>query len=485
LHLLQTLFQSGVRAVTVMRRLLRVEHPMNPPWRRDIGEIIRSTRQAKGLTLAALGRLTGYSVSQVSRFERGISPLTNTQVLRCFAEALALPPQAFGLLPDLGEVAVQPRARSSAKTVTDPGRGPSVVADRFWEDGEDPMRRRDLLTGAAGLAAVGALGLPTPARGARVSDPAADLVDLLHGNLSSTARPVPLPALSASTQQAHALFQAARYEQLAAFLPRLIATATATRNEIDGCDRQTADTLLADAYLVASAFMIKLNDDQLAWTTADRAAQTAAASGDMLTLADAKRSLATVMRRTGRSDQALSFLINTADAISPGRNATAEHLSMYGTLLQVAAYTAAVDGNRGQAADLISAAQATALRLGHDMNHRHMAFGPTNVALYQVSIAQVLGDNGTAITHARTVNPATIPTPERRGRYWVDVARAWHQWGKHEECYKSLLAAEQAAPAEVRFRPPVHRMIRELLHTKRRAPLPGLRDFATRIGVTA
>lgn len=39
-----------------------------------------------------------------------------------------------------------------------------------------------------------------------------------------------------------------------------------------------------------------------------------------------------------------------------------------------------------------------------------------------MSIAQVLGDNGTAIEHARTVAPGAIPTAERRGRYWVDVA---------------------------------------------------------------
>jgi hypothetical protein len=51
-----------------------------------------------------------------------------------------------------------------------------------------------------------------------------------------------------------------------------------------------------------------------------------------------------------------------------------------------------------------------------------------------------------------------IATAERQGRYWVDVARAYHQWGKPEGCYRALLAAERAAPAEVRYRPPVHRM---------------------------
>jgi hypothetical protein len=191
------------------------------------------------------------------------------------------------------------------------------------------------------------------------------------------------------------------------------------------------------------------------------------------------------MRRTGRPGPARALLIEAADDIAPRRAATPEQLSMYGTLLQVAAYTAAVDGDRAEARDLITEAQGAATRLGRDANHRHTAFGPTNVALYQVSIAQVLGDNGAAIEHAKSINPAVILTPERRGRYWIDVARAWHQWGKPEACYRALLAAERAAPAEVRYRPPVRRMTNDLLRTKRHATLPGLRDFARRVEVSA
>jgi hypothetical protein len=291
--------------------------------------------------------------------------------------------------------------------------------------------------------------------------------------------------LRAATSRARELFQAARYDQLSAELPRLIATATATCDHAGGAERLAADSLLADAYILASGFMVKLNDDQLAWATADRAAQAAEASGDPLILADARRSVATVMRRTGRPDRARALLINAADDITPGHHAAPEQLSMYGTLLQVAAYTAAVDGDRTEAGELITAAHAAAARLGRDVNHRHTAFGPTNVALHQISIAQVLGDNGAAIAHAKVLNPAAIPTAERRGRYWIDVARAWHQGGKPEACYRSLLAAERAAPAEVRYRPPVRRMTADLLRTDRRGSLPGLRAFAARVGVPA
>lgn len=455
---------------------------MSPAGRRDAGAIVRSARQAAGLTLADLGRRAGYSPSQVSRYERGIASLTDTTVLRRFADALALPPQTFGLLPT---VADRPEP-IGAGGVTDGAAAPRVGREPQWEDGDDPVRRRELLTGAAGLAAVGAFGRSAAAQAAvRKTDPAAELEALLYRHGPVGAEPVPLTALRTATSRARGLFQAARYDQLSAELPRLIATATTTRDHADGDERLTADALLADAYILTSGFMVKLNDDQFAWATADRAAQAAEASGDPLILADARRSIATVMRRTGRPDRARALLINAADDINRVHRAAPERLSMYGTLLQVAAYTAAVDGDRAEAGELITAAHAAATRLGRDVNHRHTAFGPTNVALHQVSIAQVLGDNGTAIAHAKALDPTAIPTAERRGRYWIDVARAWHQWGKPEACYRSLLAAERAAPAEVRYRPPVRRMTADLLRTDRRGALPGLHTFAARVGVSA
>lgn len=64
------------------------------------GAIVRAARQAQKLTLTQLGALTGYSAAQVSRYERGIAPLTDIAVLRRFADALGIPHNVFGLTPD-------------------------------------------------------------------------------------------------------------------------------------------------------------------------------------------------------------------------------------------------------------------------------------------------------------------------------------------------------------------------------------------------
>jgi transcriptional regulator with XRE-family HTH domain len=454
--------------------------PVGPLMGQDAGATVRAARLAAGLTLAALGRRCGFSASQVSRYERGITPLTDITLLRRFSQVLAIPPQVFGLTP--------PDASPPGPHVVEPEDGgphvggPRVSRESQWEDGEDPVRRRELLAGAAGLVGAAALGFPLGARSRTLADPGAGVEAVLYHS-TADVEPVPLSTLHTAVTGIRADFQNARYDRMAASLPPLIATATATADYADGQERAVASTLLAHVYLTAASFMVKLNDDLLAWTTADRAVRAAQVGEDPLTLAEARRAVATVLRRTGRPAQARDLLLSAASAIEPSRRPTPDQLSMYGTLLEVAAYTAAVDGNHGAAAEYLGEATVTAARLGSDANHRFTAFGPSGVLLYQVSVAQVLGDSGAAIEYARKLRPAAIPTAERQGRYWIDVARAYHQWGKPEPCYRALLSAERAAPAEVRYRPPVHRMTKDLLRADRRRSLPGLRAFAHRIGV--
>ena len=446
------------------------------------GPLIRRVRQARGLTLAELGDLCGYSASTMSRLERGHQPLRDIVVLASIAGALGIAPEALGL-------AAQTARHTHAATATSDRSGDSAdrLGARHRAGGDDAVRRRELLAAAAGLAAAAAVPAVPPRAAARVGGPPVLVTDLEHVlyGAGPAADPVALPVLRRAVTTARADFQAAGYRKLAVAVPALIATATATRDAADGDGRLEAETLLAGAYTVAGNLMVKVNDDLMGLAAADRAVRAAERAQDPLALADARRGVAVVLRRTGRAAAAQDLVLRAAGAIDPAGDATAAQLSMYGTLLSVAAYTAAVDGDRSAAHDLIGEAATAATRLGHDANHRFTAFGPTNVALYRLSIAQVLGDNGTAVEEARTIRTAAITTPERRGRYWIDLARAYHQWGKHPQCYQALIAAERAAPADVRYRPPVHRMVTDLLRTDRRRELPGLLAFARRVGLAA
>ncbi|MFI5864668.1 helix-turn-helix domain-containing protein [Streptomyces sp. NPDC051546] len=279
------------------------------------GELVRQTRQARGATLAELGKLTGYSAAQVSRYERGISPMTDIDVLRCFADALELPHQAFGLSPPAPRPEVrhgQPIGATSAF--------PRLPAPRVgtpgWEDGENPVRRRKLLAGLAATAAAPLLGSGT----AQADD--ALLGELLVARLRDAmlglgaATPVPSPeALSTDFTRALADFDACRYASLAVRLPRLIRAGHAPSTSDD--TQQYA--LLAKSYLLATRMLVKMDEQQLGWMAADRARQLAEAAGDVLAVAESARQLAVLACARLASDQVAvrSAGVETRCLVSP------------------------------------------------------------------------------------------------------------------------------------------------------------------------
>jgi transcriptional regulator with XRE-family HTH domain len=457
-----------------LRSLLASQDIRDAVRQRRYGVVLRRARQARGLTQAQAGELAGYSGATISRFETGHRRLADVDTLRRLAGALGTAPEVFGLTPETGESPRGARAGAvPAEALV------ATVVTGLPLDGDD-VRRRDMITGTAALAGAAALGR-APGTAGTPGRPAAGLEDVLYGR--ADAAPVPAGRLRAAITAARGDFRDARYDRVPAALPKIIAAAQAARDNAGSGERAEASGLLADAYLLAADYAVKVNDDPLSWTTSDRALQAAQASGDPLAVADARRAVATAMRRAHHPGRAVDMLLRACREIEPAGNAGPDQLATYGNLLTVAAYTAATAGNRRAAGEYMAEAASAAGRLGSATSSRQPAFGPAGLTLYQVSIAQVLGDSGTAIDHARTIRAADIPTPERQGRYWVDVARAWHQWGKPEACYRSLLAAERAAPAEVRYRPPVHRMTEDLLRAGTRSALPGLRDFARRVGV--
>jgi hypothetical protein len=77
-----------------------------------------------------------------------------------------------------------------------------------------------------------------------------------------------------------------------------------------------------------------------------------------------------------------------------------------------------------------------------------------------------------------------IATTERRARLLVNAAMAYSQRSKPDLAYRTVLAAERCASAEVRTRGAVRRLIGELLSSPRQAAMPGLRELAARVHAT-
>jgi hypothetical protein len=101
-----------------------------------------------------------------------------------------------------------------------------------------------------------------------------------------------------------------------------------------------------------------------------------------------------------------------------------------------------------------------------------------------VNIAATLGDAGTAIDVARTVDLGKIDVTERKATFLMDTARAFLQCGRHERVYLALRAAGEIAPEEITGRPAARRLVPDLMTT---APLSVQRqaeNFARRVRVT-
>lgn len=434
----------------------------------DLGTVVRLARQARGLSQTELGVVCGYSHSQISRMETGARSIRDVTVLRGLATALGIPPRCLGLADDhdrrIGRVGEAGRAL-----------GLTAVPETPAAEGDD-VRRRALLTGIAGLAAFG----PTASSASPSSSPMVELHRALLYPLGQV-EPLGLEAFQTTMRHAYRQFTLGAYTELGRLLPRLLDTAHATATaHTDSRQHGQAHALLAATYDLATQLAIKLDHDGLAYLTADRARTAAGVSGSSLAEAASARMMAIVVRRAGYAAEAQDLILRAANQLDRDSGARPAERAMMAALYSTAAYTAAQAGDRARAVELISDAERAAVEVapGGDMV---VGWGVTplftrpQARLYQVGIHYSLGDAGRAIEIARGIQPMRLPTPERQGRYWIDVARAFNQWGKADRCFQALVSAYRVAPSEVRDRPRVQTLVRGLLN---RTNISGLREFA-------
>jgi hypothetical protein len=345
------------------------------------GQVVRAARLRSGLTLAELGEQAGYSAAQVSRYERGVTPLTNVGVLRRFAQALAIDPSELGLAaaPSRGAA-----GHGRAVTVTTVSRR-QVSSTVAGEPGgrDDDVRRRQLLA-ALGAAAASAAGARVPAAGSPVVSGGTRVGELLVSRVRDAMlglAPVPAhasaSAVRAGLDGALADFRGSRYSRLAVSLPRLIS---AGHLLAAGSDSRERDALLAGIYTLTTRMLVKLDDQQLGWMAADRARVLASSGGDPLAVGEAARNLAVLARKAGWHEQAASIALAAASSpllAGPGARLAAER----GLLVQSAAYTYARAGDRDSMRELTDEAASIAARLGDRVLLRDHGGGFTPVTV--------------------------------------------------------------------------------------------------------
>ncbi|MGY0231077.1 helix-turn-helix domain-containing protein [Longispora urticae] len=293
------------------------------------------------------------------------------------------------------------------------------------------------------------------------------------GGVSAIAERQVLHALTAAAKRD---YQACRYSKVVDALPELL-TAFPTRHS----DPDTW-ALAADAYQLATSVLIKLGASGLAMVAADRSLTAADRSGQPVASMASKRALTHALMSDGHHRAARQVVTGVMNASVPA-GASPQILAVYGALVLRGASAAARDEDRATAHQLLDEAAVVARRAGSDGNVHWTGFGPTNVLQHRVSIAVSLGDAGAAIDHARTVRVDQLALVERKAALWLDVARAYLQWGKHHRAYEAVRAAEEVAPEEVRHRSSVRVLVGDLAATAPWSLRARSRQLAERLGV--
>jgi transcriptional regulator with XRE-family HTH domain len=412
---------------------------------RNIGGVIRFARQARGWRQAELGAAAGYSASTISRLETGRCTPADFDKLQRVSREAGIPSSVLGEL-----LGILP---SGTDTLA------GTIRKQVEED--DPVRRRSLLMA----------GLTVPL----------GLLTALDDALASA--PVPAAAVVADVDlrlgRARRLFDSGDLARLVAGLPQLLATAHVKSEQT----RESADyARTAACYDLATEVLNKVGHLPASRITADRSILCARRSESPIAMAASARCLSIVLRHEEREQVAdritldAAILLERTGLIKPAEAAT------YAQMLCTCAYTAAQAGNRDRALELIADAEHAASRLP-ELATPGQPFSVTaaHVALYRVGVHWSLGDAGAAVNVGRRLHPGQFPTPERRGRLFTDLARAWWQWGKPEQTVQSLLAAHSHAPAEVRDRPAIRNIVTDL--ARRHPNVSGVRALTAAVGL--
>jgi len=400
--------------------------------RLTIGERVAWYRRRRGMSQEVLAGIVGRTVDWLSKIENNRIHLDRLSVIRALADALDV---------SLGDLLAEP---SLMDWMPDSGRR-TVPALR-----EALMNYRQL----------------TPLLGS-----------------DDGGEPPAVDRLRRDVDAVWTAYQDSRFGYVTGRLPILLADAQLAAQEYDGAQRPQALALLALTYQAAAMTMTKVGEADLAWIASDRGLGAAQNCGDPVVIGSLLRSVTHSLLANGRFAAAIQMANAAAGFLQADLGlASAEYLSVYGTLFLAGSMAASRAEDRGSTRAFLNEAGEAAQLLGRDGNHVWTAFGPTNVAIHGVATAMELGDVQVALDLGPRLDTAAMPT-ERRVRHALEVARAYSAWNRRDEALGTLLDAERIAPEQVRYHYLSRQLVQTWIRQQRGKPSFQLSDLARRLKV--
>lgn len=366
----------------------------------------RIAELVNGIVAEKTGRASGVDGHALGRMKRGQIGRPAEETVQALAEILSG--------GDVSALGFCPRGRQGA-----PG---------ALEQGEDEMRRRDFVVGAAVVGFGTVVAAPSAAAVSPLSPGVGNVAtsEIQRALFHPTGRATPPAQLGRKLARAQQLYRDGDYAGLASKLPELLDAAP------------VADQAAAVQVMVlASEHLLKSGDDDLATFSANQAWSAAATAGDVMSRANASWMMCVVLRHSNRYELACEMTERAAVELQSAGLHTLHDLATYGHLYLTSAYTAAAASSAPgvtAAASQASAAKARAYygealdvarRFDREVPHGLWFFGPKQAQTYGISIGNNLKDVGMALDHARGMRLDELPSAERQERALVDAARMY------------------------------------------------------------
>jgi tetratricopeptide (TPR) repeat protein len=304
------------------------------------------------------------------------------------------------------------------------------------------------------------------------------------------AAPIDLETLRAQVGTAWRLWQTSRerYTELTTRLPSLISRTEqalrANRAAAELPQHRDAERLAADLYALVRTVAKRLGRVDLSLVAADRAVRAGEAGDDPLRLAAARWNVAQVLLADGEPEGAETVAVQALNELRPWTaGGDLDAIALQGALLLIAAIAAARLGNPWQAHERLGAAEPLAALTG-ERNSFWCVFGPTNVAMYRVSVEMETGQATEGLRLAEQVNHDRSPSIERRVAFLLDQAKGHQQRRDYASALLLLGTAEREAPEDMQYRPSAHVILRSVIERGRRPVAAEAARLAGRIGLT-
>lgn len=400
------------------------------PGAESNGQRLARLRARHRWTQARLATETGYSVETVKKFEQGRRSLDRPAVVLAFARALDCHPTEITGAPYV-----------------------PIQADR---DGQDAV---------ASVAAV-RRALLRHARPARPSEAEAAAVDL--------------PDLKQRVGEANQHRQAAALTKSGALLPALLRDLQVAAELTEGNDRRTVFGLLASAYECAMQYLYKLGHSSDATLATERVLWASQETGDPLRVLAAHWYDAGEFLTIGEHDEAGAIIDDALTELGAIRSPAPEAVSLRGAFHLKASLNAARATDTTAAVLHLGKAEQAAEELGEDRNDWQMQFGPTNTALWSVSLPVEMGNGRDAVARAEKVKLPAGYSRERHSHFHIDRGRAHFYNGQRDMAVRAFLDAERLAPQATRAHAGVRETVGTMIRTQKRGELV---ELGIRLGV--